>query len=527
MFIQRIHKKANGKIYTSVVLLESYRVGKKVNHRIVSNLSHWPDKLVSDFESVLKGKEIKQLSDLALSNGESFGALKVVIDIAKRLGIGNALGKSRQGQLAMFQIAGRIITQGSRNYLANEWAKSQAVESLLKLEAFDENSLYENLDWLANNQEKIEKDIFDFRFKGQKVKDIFLYDVTSSYLEGEQNELGDYGYNRDKKKGKKQIVIGLLLDSEGYPLTVEVFKGNTSDTKTVSSQLEKLQEVFGIERVIFVGDKGMIKSAQIDQIISDKYKWNYLTTITKQQINTLLKKGIIQMSMFDDEVVEIEGENGERYILRKNKHRAEELEKSRKSKIEVIRKFVELQNKYLKEHKKADEKVAQKKVETKVAHFKLKEICETQAKSRIISLKINEEKSKEIAELDGCYVVKTDVPKGELDKQTAHDRYKDLSKVEFAFRTMKTTLEEIRPIFVRKQDRTRGHVFVVMLAYMITKYITDKISKLNFTRKFAIELLDKIQYIKYEFEGQEMKTIPKKLMEEQNLILDALNIKLN
>jgi len=123
-------------------------------------------------------------------------------------------------------------------------------------------------------------------------------------------------------------------------------------------------------------------------------------------------------------------------------------------------------------------------------------------------------------------VVKTDAPKEVLDSQTAHDRYKDLSNVEFAFRTMKTAVEEIRPIFVRKEDRTRGHVFVVMLAYMIVKYITDKIDHLGYTRKFAIETLDKIQYIKHKFEGKEIITPPKELSNHQNEILNALNIKL-
>jgi transposase len=526
MFVQKIHKKTKNKVYTSVLLMESYRDGKKVKHRVISNISKWPEKLITDFEQLLKGKAFKNISDLTFSNGKSFGAFQVVLEIAKRLGIFQALGKSEQGKLALFQIAGRIIVQGSRNYLANEWSKLQDVEGLLKLKGFDEDDLYDNLDWLTKNQARIEKEIFEFRYQGKEVKELFLYDVTSSFLEGELNELGDYGYNRDKKKGKKQIVVGLLLDREGYPLTIEVFKGNTSDTKTVSSQLEKLKAVFGIERVIFVGDKGMIKSAQISQITSEQYKWGYLTSITKQQIYTLLNKNIIQMSMFDDDVVEVEGESGERYILRKNKFRASELMLSRESKIESIRKFVVQQNQYLKEHQKADEKVAEKKVNTKIGKLKLKEICIIQATNRKITLDIDQDKVQEQGELDGCYVVRTDVPKADLNKQTAHDRYKDLSKVEFAFRTMKTTLEEIRPIFVRKENRTRGHVFVVMLAYMITKYITDKIDKLGYTRKFAIQALDKIQYINYNFEGKEISAPPQKFSQEQELILDALDTKL-
>jgi transposase len=526
LFIQRIHKKTKKKVYTSVVLMENYREGGKIKHRIISNLSKWDNKLVCDFEKVLKGEKITSLSDLETSNGKSFGALQVVTEIAGRLGIKQALGNSKQGKLALFQIAGRIISQGSRNYLANEWALDQAHEDLLKLSGFNEDNLYDNLDWLAQNQSDIEKKIFGFRYRAEKIKDIFLYDVTSSYLEGNKNELGEYGYNRDKKKGKKQIVIGLMLDSYGYPLTIMVFKGNTNDTQTVSPQLEKLKEVFGIERVIFVGDKGMIKSGQIDQIISEQYKWNYLTTITKQQINTLLKKGTFQLSMFDDNVVEVQGENGERYILRKNKHRAKELEMARESKIGYLKSLVLQQNTYLKEHPKAKEEVATRKIIQKANRLKLKDISIINSENRTINLTIDQEKVKEHCKLDGCYVVKTNAPKEALDSQTAHDRYKELSNVEFAFRTIKTTIEEIRPIFVRKEDRTRGHVFIAMLAYMIIKYITDKIGHLGYTRNFAIETLDKIQYIKHKFEGKEIITPPKNLSNHQEEILNALGIKL-
>ncbi len=233
-------------------------------------------------------------------NGKSFGAIQTINNIAKRLGVLPALGNSKQAKLAMVQIAGRIIAQQSRNYIANQWVLNQDIEGVFNVSNFNEDSLYSNLDWLSKNQEQIEKKIFKHRYKTKEVKEIFLYDVTSSYFEGTKNELASYGYNRDKKKGKMQIVIGLMLDSHGYPLTIEVFQGNTSDTKTVSSQLEKLKENFGIERVIFVGDKGMIKSSQISEIISDQYKWNYLTTITKGQIKTLINQDILQIELFED-----------------------------------------------------------------------------------------------------------------------------------------------------------------------------------------------------------------------------------
>lgn len=524
MFIQRTQRKTKDKVYHSVVLMENYREGKKVKHRTIASLTKWPKQIVNDLEKLLKGKGVLSIKNMELSNGKAYGAIEVVKYVAGKLGILHALGSNKQAKLAMVQIAGRIIAQQSRNYIANQWVKNQDIEGVFKVSDFNEDSLYANLDWLSKNQQQIEKKIFEYRYKNKKIKELFLYDVTSSYFEGTKNELASYGYNRDKKKGKMQIVVGLMLDSEGYPLTIEVFEGNTGDTKTVSSQLEKLKETFGIERVIFVGDKGMIKSAQIDEIISDKYKWGYLTTITKAQIRTLIDRNILQLQLFENEIIEVQGEDNVRYILRKNKYRAEEIANNRQERIERGKGFIKSKNQYLQEHPRASVEVAQRKIEEKLSQLKLKQIITIEKKGRKFNVNIDESEKEKQAELDGCYVVKTEVPKEKLSTQIAHDRYKDLGLVEYAFRTMKTTIEELRPIFVRKEDRTRGHVFVVMLAYMVTKYISDKIQHLEYTRKFAIESLDKIQYIEYVFKENIIKTKPSKLPQHTCQILEALEL---
>ena len=526
MFIRRIHKKTKNKTYTTVYLTESYRENGKVKHRHISNLSKWPDEMINSFEKLLKGEKIVTVSDLKLSQGKSFGAIKAVTEVAKRLGIKQALGNSEQGKLALFQIAGRIITQGSRYYLANEWVNLQSVDTIFKTSKFTHNDLYKNLNWLSENQDRIEQKIFSHRNNNKPIKKIFLYDVTSSYLEGNKNELAEYGYNRDKKKGKKQIVIGLLTDDNGYPISVEVFKGNTGDTKTVSSQLKKLKENFGVERVIFVGDKGMVKSSQIAEIESDKYKWNYLTTITKGQIKKLISQKVLQLDLFAKEIIEVTTEDNIRYILRRNPYRAEALKQNRQSKIDNVISFISEQNTYLKEHKRAKPDVALRKVNKKISKLKLKNIIQCNINERVVTYEINKSAQNEAEELDGCYVVKTNVPADDLDTQTAHDRYKGLADVEFAFRTMKTTLEEIRPIYVRKAENTRGHVFVAMLAYMIIKYITDALSELNYSRKYIFESLDKINYLQYTHKGKIINIVPENLLECQKKIITGLNIKL-
>ena len=525
MFIRRINKKYNGKVHTTIYLAESYRDNNgKVRHRHISNISKWSEEMIVAFEKLLKGDKIVTLSDLEFSQGKSFGAIKVIFEVAKRLGITQALGNSRQAKLALIQIAGRIITQGSRHYLANEWQQHQAIDKIFKINNFNHNDLYENLSWLAENQRKIEQKIFNFRKKDKSIKQIFLYDVTSSYLEGEHNELAEYGYNRDKKKGKKQIVIGLMSDEDGYPVTVEVFKGNTSDTKTVSNQLEKLKYTFSVERVIFVGDKGMIKSAQIEELTDEEYKWYYLTTITKKEIKSLLEKNIIQMELFDKELIEVE-DAGIRYILRRNPYRKEEIRKNRAEKIDKIINLIGHQNAYLSEHKRAKPEVALRRVKEKISALKLSKIISCQLSERTLSYEIDKEALQEAEKLDGCYVIKTNVEKQYLDKQTAHSRYKDLAKVEQAFRTLKTTLENIRPIYVRTEESTRGHVFVASLAYMIIKYICDVTEELGYSKKFIFETLDKINYLEYAYEDKKIEIKPK-FLPAQTKILEKLKIKL-
>ena len=319
------------------------------------------------------------------------------------------------------------------------------------------------MDWLSENQERIEGKLFKDRSRGE-ISDIFLYDVTSSYLEGTDNELAGFGYNRDGKRGKKQITIGLMslqeathTDKEGYPVSVEVFKGNTQDSQTVVSQLKKLESRFGVKRVIFVGDRGMIKKTQIEDI--NEFKWNFITAITKPQIRKLVNAGVIQMGLFDNKLVEVEYK-GFRYIMRRNPERVREIAIGREERIKYIINYVNKKNVYLCEHKKASVEVAIKDINKEIQKRKLVGIIEIRAKDMHLDIFTNKEALDEAGRLEGCYVIKTDVL--DLDKETIHDRYKDLCQVEQAFRTMKTTLEEIRPVFVRKESRTRGHVFICL-----------------------------------------------------------------
>lgn len=522
MYIQRISRKVKGKVYTSVVLAESYRKNGKMKRKIISTLTNWPQWLTEELQKILRGGVVTSLEDLPYRQGKSFGAMYVLHQMSKRIGMEKVLGKSPEGRLALFQIYARLLTQGSRLHAATQWAKQQAVSELLGLENFSEDHLYHNLEWLAEHQVEIEKKLF--QHMGQKAKIVFLYDVTSSYLEGTKNELADYGYNRDGKKGKMQIVIGLLCDEHGEPVSVEVFKGNTSDMKTVKDQLHKLKDDFGVEKVAFIGDKGMLKTNQIKEI--KDIQWHYITSLTKPQITTLLNKGAIQMALFEDELTEVTLDKI-RYILRRNPIREQQMRESRDQRIERVKTKIQQKNIYLAQHPKAKVSVAVKNIEQQVGKMKLSRCMTITAckDKRELEFSIDEQALEQIRMLDGCYVIKTDLEKADADKQVVHDRYKDLSEVEHAFRTLKTGLEEIRPIYVRKEKRTRGHVFVCMLAYKLIFHIWKHFKEDRpFTQQYILQCLDKINYIEYQFKGGTIKQLPKILNEDQQIILDRLGI---
>ena len=298
---------------------------------------------------------------------------------------------------------------------------------------------------------------------------LFLYDVTSSYLEGEKNELAQFGYNRDKKKGKRQIIVGLLCDNNGIPVAIEVFEGNTQDPQTVLSQIIKVRDRFGCQKVTFVGDRGMLKSVPIENL--KKADFSYITAITKPQVETLLQEEVLQYGLFDENLCKVDSD-GIRYIFRRNPVRTLEIETTRANKLKRIKELLQQENVYLCEHPKAQVKTALGRIWVKIEQLKCEQwltVSIPQEGIRYLALSIDEKALEEVKRLDGCYVLKTDVPKEMSPKEEIHERYKDLEQVESAFRTCKTVSLELRPLHVRLSSSTRGHVFVVMLAYMIVQ----------------------------------------------------------
>jgi transposase len=451
----------------ALLLRESFRQNGKVKNRTLANLSQWPAARIEVFRRLLRG-DFDPAADLgsAPQLGPVFGLLFVLKRIAEVLGLPGALGHSRLAKLGLFLVLARVAHQGSR-LSAVRWAEDQAVAEVLGLGKFDEDDLYAALDDLAARQERIEQVLFRHYLvrRGQPPR-LFLYDVTSSYLEGEKNALGAYGYNRDGKRGKLQIVIGLLADAEGEPLAVRVFEGNRSDPTTVVEQIQILQEQFGVKEFVFVGDRGMVKSQGKEALSAVGLR--YITALTDPQIRRLLSEGTLQLSLFSEPVCEVEAE-GVRYILRKNASEAERERHRLEDKLGKLEAKVQARNEQVRTHPRCQPEAGQRAIAAWVGRYKLTGLVEITRHGTQLKLERKEAAITRALDLAGCYVVTTDVARAELSAQQVHDSYLSLQKVERDFRTLKTGLLEVRPVWVRKETRTRGHVFSCLLALKVSR----------------------------------------------------------
>lgn len=474
MYVERVKSRRGKKVYEQVLLRESYREKgaprSRVKHRTVLNLTHYPAKDVAAIELALKHKndlstlrEVTEDVVVRHRQGRSVGAVWLLYRVAQRIGLVRALGGSQQGRRVLWLVFARLIEQGSR-LSAVRLAREHAACEVLGLDGFNENDLYASMDWLDGRQTKVEDALYA-KLHGESPPQLFLYDVTSSYLEGAQNAYGTYGYNRDGKRGKLQIVVGLLTDPDGTPLSVQVFEGNTQDPQTVSAQIRKLAERFGVDEVTLVGDRGMLKSAQREAL--NERSFHYLTAITKPQIEKLIKDKTIQLELFDEQVCEVRLGSEDRYILRRNPIRAKQIADTRQDKLRSLVRRVEKKNTYLCEHPRAHTQVAVRKMQTCAEKLRIDQWINITIEDRTICVKQDQAALERTARLDGCYVLKTDVKPEHATAEQLHARYKDLAHVEQAFRTMKTGHLELRPIYVRTAGHTRAHVFITMLAYRL------------------------------------------------------------
>ena len=508
MHVEEGTTRIGGREYKRVLIRDSYRDGNKVKHRTIANISKCSPAEIQAIKLALKYKEnladyLIDRKDVDTEQGLSVGAVYSLYKAAQDLGIVKALGNTEESKRALWMVLARLIEPGSR--IANvRLAQTHAAVDILGMDKFNEDNLYDAMDWLESNQRIIEKRLFNLRYEGKKPV-LYLYDVTSSYLEGMKNEYADFGYNRDRKKGKMQTVIGLLTDDNGWPISIEVFQGNTNDVKTFTSQIRKLADEFECESVTMVGDRGMIKTEQIADLNNEKFY--YITATTKPQMETLLKNGVIQTELFTEKLCEIVHENT-RYILRRNPVRAKEIQDSRNRKIEKIRSITDDRNRYLSEHPKAEITTATAVVSERIEKLNVSGFITIDVTDRV-TVTINEKALKEESHLDSCYVIRSNLPVDQVNMDTIHQRYKDLANVEWAFRTMKSDTIELRPVHVRKKPRTRAHVFIAMLSYIIEKHLREKWNDLNVTVEEGIHELSSINCITVQVGAVKYNSIPK------------------
>lgn len=477
MFITEVISKGKqGQSYASILLRESYRVGSAVKSKTLAILTHLPAHVLEAVRRAVAqpADSFAKLADasdgsLRLRQAESLGALWTVDQLAQQLGIKKALGVTRQADLSYWQVLARVLRPGTSLLAMVRLATTCAAAALLNWRrAFTEDDLYANGAWLEGRHALIERRLWQARPAPPKDQ-LFLYDVTSSYLEGDYNALAAWGYNRDHKAGKKQVVVGLLTDSQGEPVSIQVYPGNTSDLKTFGQQVHKIKVELGCEGVTLVGDRGMIRTDQ--KAAALKADFHFVTALTKPQIQKLLDTQVLQLELFEEKVSEVLGEDGRRYVLRRNPVRQAELTRAREQKRQALEAALKKANTYLDQHSRAKVAIQRRDLAARLAGFKVQDWLKLRVKKKRLVLTLDAPALKADAQLDGCYVVETDLKVPQADAQTIHDRYKDLALVERDFRTFKTGHLEFRPWFVCTEDNTQAHALTSMLALKVRRHL--------------------------------------------------------
>jgi transposase len=515
----------------AILLRESFRDGDQIRKRTLANLSHWEPARVEALRRALRG-DFDHLTGEDPICGPVFGVLYALKHVADDLGITGVLGRTRTGKLGLFLTLARVAHQGSR-LSAVRWAQQHAVREVLGVGGFDEDDLYHTLDAVAQRQEQVEQALYQrYVHRQGRQPVVFLYDVTSSYLEGEKNELGAYGYNRDGKKGKRQIVVGLLTDAAGEPFAVRVFEGNTADPSTVPTPIAILKQRFHVAEVVFVGDRGMVKAKGKAMLAAERLR--YITALTEPQIRTLLKRGVIQLGQFAEQASEVQAA-GRRYILRKNAAEARKAWRRLQDKLHTLQTLVATRNAKVAASPRCQPEAGLGHVQAWIKRHKLTNAVAVRLDGRCLTVDSDAAAQEQAMQLAGCYVLETDVSPALLDTQTAHDRYKDLAHVEHDFRTMKTGLLEVRPIFVRKESRTRGHVFVCLLALKLSRELQRRLAAAfgttqdephGVTVPDAVAALNRLCLLTYPFDERHSVTRLPRPDAQQTRILQALQVPL-
>lgn len=473
----------------AVLLRESYREGGKVKKRTIANLSKLPMDVIDQLRILLRGGHAIESFEESIEVLRSLphGHVAAVLGTLIKTGLDHIISseKSRVLSLILAMIIARIIEPESKLATARGLDPETASSSLgevLGLGPVSENELYFAMDWLLGEQERIENTLAARHLQGGA---LVLYDITSTYFEGKTCPLAHLGYSRDGKPDKLQIVIGLLCAPDGCPVAVEVFEGNTADSATVEAQVRKVRERFGIERVVLVGDRGMITEARLKKGLRDTEGLDWITALRAPQISKLVAGGGIQLGVFDKrDMAEITHPDypDERLIVCRNPALAFERAKTREELLQRTEKEldkVKLATSRDKRRLKGKEKIGLR-VGKVIGKFKMAKHFLITIEEEGFAYERDLASITEEAALDGIYVLRTSVPKEVLSTNETVGAYKSLSQVERAFRSLKTIDLKIRPIRHRLADRVKAHVFLCMLAYYVEWHMRQVLAPILF-----------------------------------------------
>ncbi|HEX4673421.1 MAG TPA: IS1634 family transposase [Solirubrobacteraceae bacterium] len=493
MAVTRRHYK--GKEYTSTLLRRSYRENGKVRNETVGNLSHLEEWMIDGLRAMLAGRRLVDLDDdFEIVRSLPHGHVAAVLGVLRGLDLERLISRERgrERDLCVAMICQRLLDPCSKLSTTRLVGQTTLAEEL-ELGEVTEAELLAAMDWLLERQERIEKALARRHLHGEG---FVLYDLSSSYLEGRHCELGAIGYSRDGKPGKPQISYGLCCAPEGQPISIEVHKGNTGDPTTLAPAVARLKDAFGIEHVVFVGDRGMITDARVK--ILKQQGVGFITSLRAPQIQKLTVAPGFQLSLFDEQgLCEISSPEfpDERLIVCRNPAVAAERERKRQELLTLtdadlahVKQMVEGQRGKLKNAsagtigERAGRVINKRKM---AKHFTLK-IADGSFDYERNQAQIDEE-----ALLDGIYVIRTQEPASRIGSAAVVRAYKQLKVNERCFREMKTPLE-IRPVHHRLQDRVRAHVFLCMLARYVQFELTRRLAPMLFVDDTPLAPIDPV-----------------------------------
>lgn len=478
----------------AILLRESYRDGNTVKKRTLANLSSLPAEVIEGLKVLLRGGVAVSSADEAFVIERSLphGHVAAVLGAARACGAEPwfASAPAALRSVVMALLVTRVVSPASKlatHRMLRDETATHSVSRLLKLGDVELEQVYAALDWLGEAQEGIEKRLARQHLSGST---LVLYDLTSTWVTGRCCELAAHGYSRDGKRDDPQIVFGLVCTREGCPVAVEVFAGNTADPATVASQVDKLKNRYGIEKLAWVGDRGMLTQARIDTVLRPA-GLDWVSSLRAPQMAALAReKGPFQPSLFDERnLLEVTSEAfpGERLIVCRNPLLAEERSRKREALLQAteaeLMKITDATTR-ARNRLKGTEEIALR-VGRVIDHFRMGKHFELNITDSSFTWERKAEQIQQEAALDGLYVVRTSLPATDLPAEAAVTAYKGLAVVERAFRSLKTVDLQVRPVFHWNAARVRAHVFLCMLAYYIEWHMREKLKPMLFDDEYV------------------------------------------